>query len=51
MTNSISEAAKEARNAYLREWRKKNPERVKAIEARYWEKKAEKAMQEAAKDE
>lgn len=31
----------EARRAYQRAWRKKNPDRVKAIQARYWEKKAE----------
>ena len=34
-----------ARNAdhvkeYAREWRKKNPEKIQAINARYWEKKA-----------
>lgn len=31
---------KEARNAYLREWRKKNKEKVKQYQDRYWEKKA-----------
>lgn len=30
-----------ARNAYAREWRKKNPERAKAINERYWARRAE----------
>ena len=34
------EKARKARNAYLREWRRKNPEKVRAIQQRYWEKKA-----------
>lgn len=33
-------SAKEAKNAYMREWRKKNPDKEKAIHQRYWEKKA-----------
>lgn len=33
-------AAKAARNAYAKEWRRKNPDKVKATNARYWEKKA-----------
>lgn len=39
--NDMSRAAKEQRNAYLREWRKKNPDKARAISARYWAKKAE----------
>lgn len=38
MENNLS--AREAYNAYLRAWRKKNPEKVKAAKQRYWEKKA-----------
>lgn len=37
-----SDAARAARNAYAREWRKKNPDKVKAANVRYWEKKAAK---------
>ena len=29
----------EARNKYYREYRKKNPEKIRAINKRYWEKK------------
>lgn len=31
---------RELRNAYLREWRKKNKEKVKQYQDRYWEKKS-----------
>ncbi len=37
----MSEAAKEARNAYKRRWAKENPDKVKAATRRYWEKKAQ----------
>ena len=30
----------EAKRAYHREWRKRNPERVAKINERYWERKA-----------
>lgn len=30
-----------ARNAYAREWRRKNPERAKEISDRYWARRAE----------
>ncbi len=33
--------AREAANRYKREWAKKNPERVRAAQMRYWAKKAE----------
>ena len=34
------EAARLARNRYMREWRAKNPDKVRATKERYWEKKA-----------
>lgn len=40
-----TEAAKEARNKYQREWRARNPDRVRAISERYWLKKAGEIMQ------
>lgn len=43
----MTEAAKAARKAYLRSWRKRNPDRVREHQRRYWEKKA----REARKDE
>lgn len=30
-----------ARNAYMRAWRRKNPERAKEINERYWARRAE----------
>ena len=38
--------ALEARRAYQREWKRKNPEKVKAAQMRYWENKARKMDQE-----
>lgn len=35
------ERARQARNAYLRAWRAKNPEKVKAQIERYWSRKAD----------
>ena len=40
------EKIRKARNAYMREWRKKNPERAKAINERYWEKRFERYVAE-----
>ena len=36
----MNDAARAARNAYKRAWSKANPEKVKAMQARYWEKRA-----------
>lgn len=37
--NTKDDAIRKAKNEYLREWRKKNKDKVKEIERRYWEKK------------
>lgn len=39
--------ALEARRAYKRAWAKANPDKVKAQQERYWQKRAEKQEQEA----
>lgn len=45
----MTEAAKEARRAYKRAWAKKNPEKIRGYQERYYEKKAaEAAAAEAA---
>ncbi|MFA9399464.1 MAG: hypothetical protein ACERKV_14535 [Clostridiaceae bacterium] len=36
----MNDEAKEIKNKYMREWRTKNKEKVKAAQERYWEKKA-----------
>ena len=46
------EAAKrEARRAYQKEWRRKNPDKVKANHDRFWEKKAAEMMAANAEKE
>lgn len=39
----MTDEAREARNAYMREWKRKNKDKVKAARERYWEKKAREA--------
>lgn len=39
------------RNAYAREWRRKNPEKVKKINAKFYRKQKEKKEQENRKDD
>jgi len=36
----LSEKAKQMRNAYARQWKSKNPEKIREYNRRYWEKKA-----------
>lgn len=36
----MSEESRKARNQYMREWRKKNKEKVKHYNQSYWERKA-----------
>ena len=38
---NMSQAAREAMNAYKREWNRQNPEKRRAAQARYWERKAQ----------
>lgn len=38
---NLSPEAREKKNAYQREWNRKNRDKRKAAEARYWEKKAQ----------
>ena len=36
----LTEKAREAQRQYLREWRKRNQDKVRLYNRRYWEKKA-----------
>lgn len=36
----MTEAAKEARRAYKRQWARDNPDKIRAQQQRYWQKKA-----------
>ena len=44
----MTEEAKEARRAYKRQWAKKNPDKIRAQQARHWQKKAEEAARAQA---
>lgn len=39
----MNDAAKEARRAYYRRWAAANPDKRRAAQARYWERKAQEA--------
>lgn len=41
----LTKEAAEARRAYKRQWAKTNPDKVKAQQERYWQRKAEAAQQ------
>lgn len=47
----MSKEAKAARAAYMREWRKRNPEKKKQYEEAQWERKAKLMKQEKEKNE
>ncbi len=41
---------KEAKRAYHREWAKKNPEKIKAAQERFWERKAQELAEKRKKE-
>ena len=43
---TMTPAAKLARAQYMREWRKKNPEKQREYNARKWERKAQRIAEE-----
>ena len=47
---NIDERAKEMRRQYLREWRAKNPQKIRQYNENYWRRKAL-AMQESERKE
>lgn len=49
MTEQEKAAARKAQNEYHREWRAKNRDKVRAINERYWAKKAAEAAQKEEK--
>lgn len=46
----LSEQAIAARRQYKKEWARNNPEKVKAQQERYWQKRAEQLAQEAQQE-
>ncbi|WP_198028543.1 hypothetical protein [Clostridium sulfidigenes] len=47
----MEQMARAERNAYMREWRKNNQDKVKMAQKRYWEKRAKKLSGKSRKDE
>ena len=47
----MTEQAKEARRAYKREWNRRNADKVKEAQARYWERKAQQAQQQEQEEQ
>jgi len=47
---TLETTAKEERLKYFREWRRKNPEKVKQHNKNYWEKKAKAKLKKEGKD-
>lgn len=45
----MTDAAKEARRAYKREWNRRNKDKVKQYQADYWNRKAQEAEAAAVK--
>ena len=41
----MSEAARKAQAEYMRKYRKQNPDRIREINRRYWEKRAKKQQE------
>lgn len=46
----LEKIAREVRNAYLREWRAKNKDKVKKINKRYWENRAKNNAEKKRED-
>ena len=46
MERNIDSLAKEIQREYYRNWRKRNPDKVREKNRRYWERKAEKMQSE-----
>lgn len=46
----MTETAKEKYNAYMREWRKNNPDACKKYKENYWEKKAAQEKEQRQKE-
>jgi hypothetical protein len=43
----VVDKAREAKNIYMKKWREKNKDKVKASQKRYWEKKYKEIIKEA----
>lgn len=46
----MTNAAREVQREYMRKWRKKNPDKVREKNKRYWEKKAQQLQKDGGND-
>lgn len=46
MTKQLSDKARQERNAYMRDWRKKHREHVQEYQREYWERKAQQTAEQ-----
>lgn len=47
---AMTDAAREARNAYKRKWYKENPDKRREYQERYWQKKTQSDRQKTAEN-
>lgn len=50
INEQLEELAREIQREYLREWRKRNPDKVREYNKRYWRKKALEMLKEQQED-
>ncbi len=50
INEQLEELAREIQREYLREWRKKNPDKVKEYNQRYWRRRALRELKEQQED-
>lgn len=50
MSKQMTEKQRLARNAYMRQWARANPEKVKLNQIHYWQKKAAQMEEDAARE-
>lgn len=51
MKETLTEEARQLRNAYYREWAKKNRDKRRRSQEKYWEKRAAEAKEKQLKNE
>lgn len=50
MKKTLEEEARQIRRDYLRDWRRKNPEKVREANRRYWERRARLKLEKEGRD-
>lgn len=50
MESILNDEARQVRNAYMRQYRKRNPEKTREMNRRYWERRAAREKEEKANE-